>query len=232
MADTIRGNGLTVVEAALAAFVDNPDQLDRSRKRLMASPPSDCAPLYSHNSTRSQSPNAPNEEQRCRDECQLQLRIAWAVSLPNNQLSAQVLEEEKRVIQAVERGELHVLIGTNYYTFAKEAVRKGWVEQGIWNDNWNDMAQGRWKHEEPLEPLLESNAEPKGLLRPDLFSSLVRLNKNWGGERATKGMQDGRRAARERERDATRSFHQSMYQVSRERERGQSSQGEATWSRT
>lgn len=91
MADCIRGNSVSVVKAALAALVDDPEQLDRTRKRFMASPPSDA--LQSHNSTRSESPDAPNEEQQRRDKRQLQLQIRRTASLPDKQLSDQVFEE-------------------------------------------------------------------------------------------------------------------------------------------
>ncbi|KAK4655837.1 hypothetical protein QC762_0054240 [Podospora pseudocomata] len=155
MADCIRGNSVSVVKAALAALVDDPEQLDRTRKRFMASPPSDA--LQSHDSTRSESPDAPNEEQQRRDKRQLQL-LERTASLPDKQLSDQVFEEEKRIIETVEHQKLHAPVSTSHYKLTKEAVRKRWVKQGIWNNKWNDMAQGRWKHEEPLDLSIEPEA--------------------------------------------------------------------------
>lgn len=156
MADCIRGNSVSVVKAALAVLVDDPEQLDRTRKRFMVSPPSDA--LQSHNSTRSESPDAPNKEQQRRDKRQLQLQIGRTASLPDKQLSYQVFEEKKRIIEAVEHQKLHVPVSTSHYKLTKEAVRKRWVKQGIWNDKWNDMAQGRWKHEEPSDLSIEPEA--------------------------------------------------------------------------
>lgn len=100
--------------------------------------------------------------------------------------------------------------GTDYYNQAKETVKERWVEQGIWNDNWNDMAQGRRRHEELLDPSSESEQE---LPQAGLFSLLIQT-----GQRRKDNRDDGR-AVRKPECDATRPFHQFMYQVSKERER-------------
>ncbi|KAK4204867.1 hypothetical protein QBC40DRAFT_249602 [Triangularia verruculosa] len=211
MADTIRGNGVAVVEAALAALVRDPSTLNRTRRRFLVSLPHDTP--HSHNSTRSQSPYDANEQQ-CHDTKECQLRLEWAASLPNNQLSAQVLEEERRLIQAVEQGDFHVPVGTDYYKQAKEAVKERWAEQGIWNDNWNDMAQGRWKHEELFELSSESEHEmpPTGLFSMQTGQRTELRREYKGG--------DGR-AIRKRQFDGTRPFHQFIYQVSKERERVQ-----------
>lgn len=47
--------------------------------------------------------------------------------------------------------------------FARETVKEHWIEQGIWNDEWEEReATWRWKHEAPVELESESETEPEG----------------------------------------------------------------------
>ena len=116
-------------------------------------------------------------------------------------------------------------ITSDLYTFqeeAREMVKKRWVEQGIWNNKWNYYTIGRWKHEEPLE--LESelgmDTESESLRPPFSFLSKEPQPK----PRRPKSDEEKRRIAerrvvRQREREASRPYHQFVYQVSKERER-------------
>jgi hypothetical protein len=113
-------------------------------------------------------------------------------------------------------------VGDDPDKIAYENVKKRWVEQGIWNNKWNQFASGRWKHEEPLEVESEPETDPEVEPSPPLFSFSPKQlqpkrrrpksdnEKRWIAER---------RLVREREREASRLYHQFVYQISKERER-------------
>ncbi|KAI4119823.1 MAG: hypothetical protein LQ338_002157 [Usnochroma carphineum] len=103
---------------------------------------------------------------------------------------------------------------------ARETVKRRWVEQGIWNNKWNEFASGRWKHEEPLELESESQTDSEVGALP-LFSFSPKPQPK---PKRPKSDDEKRRIAelrvvREREREASRPYHQFVYQISRERER-------------
>jgi hypothetical protein len=157
--DALRGDGLARVHGALGRLEGDPLQLDRARRRFTDSPPA-----YTSNpsgtTTRSQSPMPPSEEQRRREQRLVQLRRERMASYPREQFSAQNREERERLWAAdpkvnwIRFDPAH--FGDTHDKLARENVKKRWMEQGIWNDKWNDMAAGRWKHEEPLEVESES----------------------------------------------------------------------------
>jgi len=222
MADSIKGNESFQLDNALSALARDPNRLHRARVRFSNSPPLYLSP-QAHNSTRSQSPDAPNEEQERREERKVQLTIEHCASLPYDQLGRQVKEEEERILAAIRARELRVPVGTVYYDLAKKNVRKDWNEQGIWNPKWNDMASGLWKHEEPLELSSESEADSEELPKFNLFSFLdkerpkPKPKQHKSSEDIRQAIE--RRAIRQREREASRPFHQFIHQVSKERER-------------
>ena len=100
-----------------------------------------------------------------------------------------------------------------------------WTEQGIWNCKWKQFAFGRWKHEEPLEP--ESELETDSKAGPSLsfsFSPNSQPKLRRPKSDNAKSDNEKRRIAeqqviREREREASRPYHQFLYQMSKERER-------------
>jgi hypothetical protein len=105
---------------------------------------------------------------------------------------------------------------------ARETVKKRWIEQGIWNNKWNKMAAGRWKHEQPLELQSESKTDSEAGSPPPLFPfspkeshPKPRRPKSDEGKRRIAE----RRVVRERQREASRPYHQFIYQISKERER-------------
>jgi len=226
--DTLRGDGLARVHGALAALEEDPQRLDQGRTRFRDSPPPYTS-HQSHNSTRSQSPNPPNEEQRRREECLRQLILERRLSLPYYQFGAQRREEEQRLHEGDRNGTRRLPIRTNFYQLARENVKKRWVEQGIWNVKWTATASGAvWKHEQPLELESESESETETEAKKQVpifsFSQTDPQTKprqpksdeekRWRAERRAT-----RRATREREREASRPFHQFVYQVSKESER-------------
>jgi hypothetical protein len=230
--DTLRGDGLARAQRALAGLEGDPQRLDRARIRFDDSPP----PYTSDRSgttTRSQSPSDPSEEERRLQERRIQLFREREASEPHEQFSAQVEEERRRIWNTDPRTSWMCMPpGDTLIKEASETVKKRWVEQGIWNSKWNQFAYGRWKHEEPFKLESESETDTEaGPLAP-LFSFFPkpqpkpRLPKSDNESRQIAE----RRVIREREREASRPFHQFFYQVSKERERIQdeSASGEGT----
>ena len=220
--DTLRGDGLARAQRALAKLEGDSLRLDRERQRFGHSPPP-YASNPSGTTTRSTSPNPPSEEQRLRQERRMQLAGEREASEPHEQFAAQVEEERRRIWNADPSTSWRELTLADLYTFKEEAsetVRKRWVEQGIWNDKWNQFAYGRWKHEEPLEPESESETDSEAG-PPPLFSFSPKPQPK---PRRAKSDDEKRRIAerrviREREREASRPYHQFLYQISKERER-------------
>ncbi|KAK2812447.1 hypothetical protein FQN50_001448 [Emmonsiellopsis sp. PD_5] len=210
---TLRGDGLFRVHSALQALQDDPQQVNR---RFSDSPPS-YRSHQSHNSTRSQSSNPPTEEQRQREERHFRLLEEWQASVPYEQFSKQRDEETERIIKA-DRDRTEPLPGrVNFDDVAYQNVKKRWVEQGIWNDNWTYFAHGKWKHEEPLEVESETETDRETV---SLFGKRSRQKSDEEKQRIL-----DRLAIRKREREASRPFHQFVYQLLKESERIQRQTG-------
>ncbi|KAL8939735.1 MAG: hypothetical protein Q9211_002605 [Gyalolechia sp. 1 TL-2023] len=215
MADSIQGDGLIRAERARAPLVADPHQLDRARERFSDSPPS-YKSHQSYDSTPSQSPNPPSEEQQRREKRKWLLIWARSESLPHEQFNAQRGEEQKRID--------HVPVGSSAYRMAGDNVKNRWIEQGIWKDEWSSMPSGLWKHEEPLklEPD-DTETEPQ----PSIFSFGTQPEPKPRRPRSDEEAQRiaERQATRVRERGASRPFHQFIYQLSKERDRIQDEPG-------
>ncbi|KAH8587523.1 hypothetical protein B0O99DRAFT_694404 [Bisporella sp. PMI_857] len=213
MADNLRGDGLVRVHRALDRLEVDPLGLDRARMRFSQSPPS-----YTSNpsgtTTRSASPDTRSDRQ----------------------FEAEVEEERKRIWYADPRTRMHTYrsIDRTFDEDAREVVKKRWIEQGIWKNKWDNTADGLWKHEEPLE--LESELETDTeTVSPRPFSFGTSLKPPPPKPRRPKSDNEKqriaeRRAVREREREASRPYHQFVYQISKERQRIQdeSANGEGT----
>ncbi|CAH0022776.1 unnamed protein product [Clonostachys rhizophaga] len=214
MADSVRGDGVFRLMSALAALVENPERLDRERERFNKSPPA-YRSNFSHNSTLSQSPELRSEERKW----QL-IRERWA-SFAGTQFSEEQDEERKRIEEASLNRTGSVPIGKSFSELAEENVKARWVEQGIWNEKWKDSCTiGKWKHEEPSELESESEAESEPSCSP-FCPPPQRAEAKRGRPKRAEELQRSaeRRLVREREREASRPFHQFVYQVSKERER-------------
>jgi hypothetical protein len=158
----------------------------------------------------------------------MQLAQEHEASEPDIQFSAQVDEERRRIWNTDPRTSGSELTFADLYIFreeACEAVKKRWVEQGIWNDKWNYFTIGRWKHEEPLELESESETDTEAESpRPSFGLIGVPQKPTQPKPRRPKSDDEkrriaGRRVVREREREASRPYHQFVYQISTERER-------------
>jgi hypothetical protein len=174
--------------------------------------------------TRSTSPELPIDEQRLRDEedqkfCrQKKLSDKRSASLPLHQFRAQMEAERKRILCADPRTrqQEYQVFDHTFETEAVQVVKKRWVEQGIWKDMWDQVIAGRygivgkWKHEENLEFESKYVGGPGGL-----FSMC---------ERQLKSKDEliriaERQVVRGRQREASRPYHQFVYQTSKERQR-------------
>ncbi|MCJ1252779.1 hypothetical protein MMC24_000585 [Lignoscripta atroalba] len=129
MATALRGDGLGRVQRALGGLEAEPLALDRARRRFSESPPA-----YTSNpsgtTTRSESPDAPSDEQRRREQRLVQLTLDRWASLPRKQFAAQVKEEMRRVWYADPRTSWmrDVPIGGSLEDDAIATVKKRWVE--------------------------------------------------------------------------------------------------------
>ncbi|KAA6406979.1 MAG: hypothetical protein FRX48_09277 [Lasallia pustulata] len=216
LTDAVRGGR---AKRALARLEGGPLRVVCERQRFSDSPP----PYTSNPSgttTRSASPNPPSEEQLLREQRRQLAREARA-SEPDQQFTAQVEEERRRIWNADPRTSWRSTpFGDTFIEEASETVKKRWAEQGIWNNNWNQFAYGLWKHEEPLELESESETDKEAESSP-LFSFFPKQPQ----PKPTPKSDDEkrriveRRMVREHEREASRPYHQFIYQISKERER-------------
>lgn len=208
MCNTLRGRGLYEAHMALVALAKNPELLDRARDRFEKSPA--CFKYLcsdDDDATESQF-STPSDDCKKRE----QLEKQYGASHPYRQFQDQAEDEYRRICQA--SPEDVKIYWSQYRERARERVKNRWIEQGIWKDWW-DSERNRidnWKHEEPLlsESESEWEIEPAGLSQP--------------GKRRPKSDEQlrliaERRPVRAREHEASRPFHQFIYQVSKERER-------------
>ena len=210
---------------ALAALVEDPGLLDRARRRFSETP--SYRAHFSHNSTLSQSPNPPSEEQQRRDERKWQLMREYWASFPVGQFEAQSHEEYRPLFNQFFKPApgSGCIFSDRHMELARDIVKKQWIEQGIWNVEWGWKPCGRWKHEEPLEAGSESETEIDLEARVRAPLSCLSSTPTRAAEpRRPKSAEElqqiaERRAAREREREASRPFYQFIYQVSNERKR-------------
>ncbi|KAI1324044.1 hypothetical protein F5Y16DRAFT_402802 [Xylariaceae sp. FL0255] len=135
MADTIGGKGLFIADDALEALVQDPNRHDSARSRFDKSPPRYKSPRGSP--TRSPSPDLRTDEERRREERQLELHHEHYKSIPYHQYIDQISEERKNLIQDDDTGRDRIPIG------------------GIWNVEWDandtDRWTWTWKHQQDPE---------------------------------------------------------------------------------
>ncbi|KAI1127059.1 hypothetical protein F5Y10DRAFT_201203 [Nemania abortiva] len=212
MDDTLRGSGLFQAHDALAALLDNPERLDRARSRFDNSPP-----VYrsqpSGTTTEPWSPDRRSDEQRRLEERENQLRLDRLASSPDEQYRRQKKEELDRLEEeASDLTRRQLLYGrgpVNFWILAEENVKKRWVEQGIWNEKWKPFHEWRWKHEEPLSLQIQEEAQDEAAARP-IFRKRA--------EPRMRQLTSDEQARAVREREASRPFHQFVFQVSKKRE--------------
>ena len=101
----------------------------------------------------------------------------------------------------------------------RKIVKNRWRDQGIWSNKWTEQTRWnwRWKHELPLDPSSDSEAEA---VRPSIFGpdpARIRPQKSARREHEKRAV----KACREREREASRPIHRFFHQVLLEHERMQ-----------
>jgi hypothetical protein len=212
-----------MIHRALDRFEVDPVGLDRARMRFSQSPPAYVS-NPSGTTTRSTSPVLQSELDQSRLQRQTQLETERQASLPYEQFSYERGQERTRLFEAHRKRIQSLPPGEDVDTIARNNVKDHWIERGIWNNKWNDMADGLWKHEEPLE--LESESETDTEVdsppRPSLFG--MTQQQQQPKPRSLKSDYERRqiaerRVVRERQREASRPYHQFVYQLSNEGER-------------
>jgi hypothetical protein len=210
------------IHRALDRFEMDPVGLDRARVRFSQSPPA-YASNPSGTTTRTTSPVLHSDLEQLRAQRQTQLEIERQASLPYEQFSYENGQEMEWLFEAHRKRIQSLPPGEDVYQIASKNVKARWIERGIWNDNWNDMASGRWKHEEPLEleSETETDTEVEHPPRPSLFG--MTRQQVQPKPRLLKSAHDRRqiaerRVVRERQREASRPYHHFVHQVSTERE--------------
>lgn len=210
MAGTIQGFGLLRADAALAALAQDPQRLNQERDRFSESPPSYRSQL-SLDSTVSQSTPRDEEQDRV-DRRMFQLIGEQEASFPRDQFDAQASEEYNRLEKPRISG---CVFDEHIQEIAEDTIRKRWVEQGIWDDRWESLPSGLWKHQMPLKPRSDPEADAES---PEFSFSAERAEAKPPGPKTDEiRCVAERRAAQARERDASRPFHQFIYQLSTER---------------
>ncbi|KIW84055.1 hypothetical protein Z517_03301 [Fonsecaea pedrosoi CBS 271.37] len=216
LGDSIRGDGLMRLHAALAAIEENFPKLSGSMtlSRFNHPPPLYASDL-SGTTTRSPSPNILTKDQQSRRDRRDRLLDERTASRPNHQFRQQRAEEEERIIEADRNQTQCLRVGESFSEVAYDIVKKRWVEPGIWSDKWTSTALGRWKHEEPLEMESDWETDPEV---PPYFPSPRPKPRRLKSDDARRQIAD-RRTVLEREREASRPYYQFIYQISKERER-------------
>ena len=159
-------------------------------------------------------PLRPTAESLRYNDRQRQRAEAHAASEPHNQFHAQIREETRRMYEADPLIRSENLFGPE--ATAYEVVKKRWIEQGIWGKDWPYDFRGPWEHEIPLklegESESETEAESTILFFPKKPPRRIKSDEE-------KRQIAEQRAVKLREHEATRPYHQFVYQVSKERER-------------
>ncbi|KAI4228911.1 MAG: hypothetical protein L6R40_008095 [Gallowayella cf. fulva] len=199
-------------ERALATLADHPERLDRARRRFSKSPPFYKSP--SPGSTLSNSPNPPSPGAMTRDQ---ELQESWRRlhSLPCHQLSWQIAVERHWIVEACDDRRLEIPPRVPFDTLASEMVKKRWREQGIWDEEW-DVHSGdhrwRWKHEE------QSDLKTSKPCFKNLFAGPFAQLKDREEQPKEPTLTAEQQAKLEHDREASRPFHQFLWQLNRERD--------------
>ena len=234
---SLREDGLASIQRALDRLEGEPIRIDWARR--WDGPSSPPCSWDSGTTTRPPTPELSShellEQQRKEEEYtrrQKPLRDRLA-SIPRAQFRAQVDQETDRILNANPCTDPTELIyrGGREEIQAIYMVRNRWVEQGIWKDTWDEMSNDwgldtkYWKREDLLE--LESESETRNVTEVqfepvELFGvpqKLLQLKPRRPNSDDEKRHIAERQVVLERERQASRPYHQFVYQVSKERER-------------
>ncbi|KAI1414395.1 hypothetical protein F5Y13DRAFT_188052 [Hypoxylon sp. FL1857] len=146
-----------------------------------------------------------------------EIKFGRLASFPRAQFEVQRREERDVIEQGVIHGTIEVPNHVELWIIAGDNVKNRWIEQGIWNDKWKSMADGPWKHEEPLESESEWKANTNKEPDPGTWDPLTEDGRRTGQSRSKTALR--RKVTKASERDTSRPFRQFEYQVSKARER-------------
>ncbi|KAL8938593.1 MAG: hypothetical protein Q9211_003135 [Gyalolechia sp. 1 TL-2023] len=138
---------------------------------------------------------------------------------------AQTSNESKYLVEKQLANPCRYPPGTDIEHMAGQIVKQRWIDQGIWKSTWSEKHHSpdqRWKHEESLEPEHESDpgsAELTGGIFADCRQPEPERVSGDEEKRQATPRRAERCAIHEREREASRPYHQFIYQVSIERQR-------------
>ncbi|KAL8847235.1 MAG: hypothetical protein Q9221_007722 [Calogaya cf. arnoldii] len=203
-------------ERALADLADDPEQLDRARRRFSASPPFYKSPTPGSTLSNSPNPPSPGEIQRDREH---QEHILRQSSRPRSQFVQSMVEEKDWLFKAQANAGVHLPAGTEYNKLATEVVKKRWQEQGIWDDEWDklDWDAWRWKHEESYTDLSSqegTESEPHRLFEHPASSQAPVASV----DSQTILQKKDRGSMSEPDRETSRPIYQFIWQLARQRD--------------
>ncbi|KAI1391665.1 uncharacterized protein F4822DRAFT_397419 [Hypoxylon trugodes] len=207
MAHTIEGDGLFQLNEALKILVEQPEKLKDDRLRFYNL----ALEFNARDTTRLGTPYSPDIEEVGPEDPHLIAKFyiiseERAASYPSQQFKAQTSYMASKIRDAIKDGKLVLPAGISSREYTKECMRKEWIKQGIWNENWGSKPGDRWKHEEPAE--IEMKVENKAD-----FDNKPNTSRTEIPERSIVESME-----RKFERDASRPFHQFIYHLGKARE--------------
>lgn len=229
-------NGLTrEATTALAQLENNPQELDHARARFAITPP--LRKTYSelsgtpiqYSSSLSLSPSAKEKarEEDIRFQRRLGLRTIHYASRPHNQVENQRSVEQQR-IKIEECGlEKYEFFGGGIKK-SREIFRARRIDQGIWDHGWDDTPLSwnhpwKWKHEDPLEldQQATTNADAASSAEATPFISLQETRRRVSNSNSNYTIiaSHERQSLRTQESEASRPYHQFLYQLTKNREK-------------
>ncbi|KAI0191894.1 hypothetical protein F4808DRAFT_381648 [Astrocystis sublimbata] len=223
--ETVDGRTIGRVDEALKTLANDPQKLARARSRFSCSP----SRYLSVTGSTTQPPSIQTQSairQHWLESKRYELKQQWFQTMPSTMLRIQIETEKSRLIEASKNGIHLVPFGIPISEFARQSIRRSWVAQGIWNENWGNDGRWRWNHERPLEVKPEVQAvldraqckrdNPK---RPANGRNYIRLPDSDVEDDEDTWQIKQTHAQRVREHEASRPFQQFSYQVSIECER-------------
>lgn len=203
------------ITQALRALDENPQRLERARRRFEEDLPS---PLSSGEST-----CLPSEHSEDR-------LPSLDLSLPYHQFMHQASRERQRLVNISDTTGKHPkLIDEDYDVTAHTNIRRRWKEQGIWprrelgNTLLGDTPFGRWKHEEPFDSAFDMKTQPDQQFNTRTYPNLS--SSSTAAAPCSESLEDILSSARDREErhvtytresEASRPYRQFLCQVTLE----------------
>ena len=204
-------DGLRLLDQALQDYNNNPQLLERSRRRFSQSPRSLQSPPSATTTVMSISMTAEEVAILEWKNRKVQLKSDSKSSLPANLFERELEEESRRLWSQNWQSQTRNPPGRPWqYKWDEiwDRTERRWRQRGIWSDHFtrDTMGQwGGWKHEQPLDSSSEEEVEVGRFLGP-----ILRRRK----KQSTETDMQRKRAQRAKERAVTRPFAQFLSQLS------------------